>query len=241
MNSINILLPVLNEEVRLKRGLDKLLPFMENSFSGRYLLTVVDNGSSDETESIAKEYVSKFKQVKYIKLNERGVGLAFRAGCAENNADIVGYMDIDLSTDINYLLEVDKFFKNNEVDIVNASRLSKGSVVIGRKWYRAISSYGLKYLLKIVFSMRIDDAICGFKFYRKKCVEKLISGASDVPGWFYCIELLIRAEKEGFNIKEMPVTWTDDPNSKVNFFKQIKNYIVNIVKLFFVLRKERRK
>ncbi|MDR1159467.1 MAG: glycosyltransferase [Syntrophomonadaceae bacterium] len=238
MNTVNILLPVLNEEKRLKRGLDKLLPFMDNFFLGRYVLTVVDNGSSDKTENIAKDYVAKFNQVKYIKLAERGVGLAFRAGCAENNSDIVGYMDIDLSTDINCLLEVDKFFKNEETDIVNASRLSKGSVVIGRKWYRSVSSYGLKYLLKIVFNMRIDDAICGFKFYRKKCVEKLISGASDLPGWFYCIELIIRAERQGFNIKELPVTWTDDPNSKVNFFKQIKNYIVNIIKLFFVLRKE---
>jgi glycosyltransferase involved in cell wall biosynthesis len=236
--SIHILLPVLNEERRIAKGLDTLLPFMRKHFENRYFITIVDNGSSDKTGEIARLYLSD--NLRYIQLAERGVGLAFRTGCASNTADIIGYIDIDLSTDISHLLDVDRLFEDPAVDIVNASRLSKDSRPLNRKWYRSITSLGLKCLLKIFFGMKIDDAICGFKFFRKDVVNRLITKSSDTPGWFYCIELLIRAEKAGYIIKEIPVIWRDNHDTRVKTFSLIFNYLKQIVMLRITLNKEKK-
>ena len=79
----------------------------------------------------------------------------------------------------------------------------------------------MKYLLKFVFGMRIDDAICGFKFFRQETVKDLIRVSSKEPGWFYCIELLLRAERMGVKIKEIPVVWQDDYDTTVHVKKLV--------------------
>jgi glycosyltransferase involved in cell wall biosynthesis len=235
--NIHILLPVLNEERRIAKGLDILIPFMRQNFKNRFIITIVDNGSSDKTEQIARLYLDN--TLRFIRLADRGVGLAFRRGCASNIADIVGYMDIDLSTDLSHLLEMDRLFEDPAVDIVNASRLSKGSRVVNRKWYRSLTSFGLKHILKMFFRMKVDDAICGFKFFRRDVVNQLIAQASDIPGWFYCIELLIRAEKAGYTIKEIPITWRDNHDTRVKTFSLIFNYFKQIIMLRIIFNKEK--
>lgn len=233
----NILFPVLNEERRIERGIKKTVDFMEKYFKGIYKITVVDNGSIDKTEEIMNKLVKEYNTVNYLRLNEKGVGIAFREGVKRNSCDIVGYMDIDLSTKLEHLLEVKNIFETNEdIKIVNGSRNSKESNVIGRKLKRSITSHGLKWILKIVLGMKIDDAICGFKFFRKETVEYLIKKSSDRKGWFYCIELLLRAERLGIKIKEIPVTWEDDYDTHVNTIKLIKSYLKDIFKLFMEFR-----
>jgi hypothetical protein len=85
--------------------------------------------------------------------------------------------------------------------------------------------------------MKINDAICGFKFFRKDAVNKLVAQSSNTPGWFYCIELLIRAEKAGYTIKEIPVTWRDNHDTRVKTFKLILIYLKQIVMLRKALNK----
>jgi glycosyltransferase involved in cell wall biosynthesis len=241
MKTIHIVLPVLNEERRLGNGLDRLIPFMEEHFKNRCLVTVVDNGSTDQTENIARSYAKKCPFLHYLRISERGVGIAFRSGCEINRADIVGYMDIDLATDINALLLTDKLFDDPSIDIVNASRYEKESEIIGRKWYRSITSYGLMFLLKFLFKVKFNDSISGYKFFRKNAVDALLSHSGDEPGWFLCIELLIRAEREGFLIKDIPVKWVDNHDSKVNPVKLTLNYIKNIKELKAAFKREKKK
>ena len=239
MKTIHILLPVYNEERRLGSGLDKLIPFMEEHFKGRYLLTVVDNGSVDGTGAIAESYAAKHSTLRYMRITEKGLGVAFRNGCAANKDDIVGYMDIDLATDIKGLLDTKNVFDNDpSVDIVSASRYAKGAKVIGRKWYRSITSYGWMFVLKLSFGVKFTDSIAGFIFLKKAVVDELIAEGSGDPGWFYLIEILIRAERKGFKIKEIPAIWTDDPDTKVKLFEVIGNYLRNIAKLKATFRNE---
>lgn len=234
---INILFPVLNEERRLENGIVNTIEFMKKNFKNDYKITIVDNGSIDNTEIIAKKLECTYSKVNYIKLYERGVGLALREGVQSNDYDIVGYMDVDLSTKLDHILQVKEIFEAfPEIEIVNGSRLSKNSVVIGRKISREITSRGLKYILKIVLGMKIDDALCGFKFFRKDIIEDLIKISSDTNGWFYCAEILLRAEKNGVKIKEIPVVWQDDYDTTVNVKKLIKEYLKEISRLFFELR-----
>lgn len=230
--TINILFPVLNERLRLESGIQRTMAYCKEHLSIPYTLTIIDNGSTDETPDIAKALCAQYPEVHYERLEKRGVGIAFRHGIDCNTSDIVGYMDIDLSTDIKYLGKaIDLFLKDPSIDYINGSRFSKESDTRGRKWYRKITSMGLVFLLKTQLHMKASDAVCGFTFMRKDIATTLRNACSDENGWFWTIEMLIRAERMGMNVYEMPVEWQEDYNTTVKIWKTIKNYLVQIYKL----------
>ncbi|MDD6070692.1 MAG: glycosyltransferase, partial [Clostridiales bacterium] len=196
--SINLLFPVLNERLRLQSGIDRTMAYMKENVAIPYCLTILDNGSDDETPEIGKALAEKYPEVSYVRVGERGVGVAFRKGIELNECALVGYMDIDLSTDIKYLgRTIDLFRERPELEYVNGSRFSKESDTKGRKWYRKITSMGLVFLLKTIFHMKATDAVCGFTFLRKETAERLVAASGNDNGWFYTIEFLLRAERMG--------------------------------------------
>lgn len=230
--SINLLFPVLNERLRLERGIENCMTYLKGNVTIPYQLTILDNGSEDETPEIGKKLEEKYPEVTYVRVGERGVGVAFRKGIELNTCDIVGYMDIDLSTDLKYLGKTIKMFqKYPQLQYVNGSRFSKKSDTKGRKWYRKVTSMGLVILLKTIFRMKATDAVCGFTWLRKEAAEELVKECSNDNGWFYTIEFLLRAERKGMKIYDMPVEWQEDYNTTVKIWKTIKNYIVRMYKL----------
>ena len=238
--TLNIIFPVLNEHLRLERGIIRSVGYLRalaakegSVLHGKtYRLTIVDNGSDDDTPEIGRRLEETYEEVEYVRIEERGVGIAFKTGVERSEAAIIGYMDIDLSTKLKYLDKTLRIFaKHPDIEYVNASRFHRKAKTTGRKWYRKITSAGLLFLLKLVFRMRATDAICGFSFMRKKVADGLIKECSDDKGWFYMIELLLRAERDGVKIVDLPVEWTEDYDTTVNIKKTIKNYLINIVKL----------
>ena len=109
--TLEILFPVLNERLRLEKGITRCMDYLENNIDVPYKVTILDNGSDDETPDIAKRLEEQYEQVEYVRIEERGVGIAFKTGIERSNADIVGYMDIDLSTDLKYLKKTIDLFK----------------------------------------------------------------------------------------------------------------------------------
>ena len=227
--SINLLFPVLNERLRLENGIERSMEYLRKNVTISYQLTILDNGSDDETPEIGMALDKKYPEVTYVRVGERGVGVAFRKGIELNQCDIVGYMDIDLSTDLKYLSKTIEMFQNDpKLQYVNGSRFSKESDTKGRKWYRKITSMGLVILLKSIFHMKATDAVCGFTWLRKEVAEELVKESSNDNGWFYTIEFLLRAERKGMKIYDMPVEWQEDYNTTVKIWKTIKNYLVRI-------------
>ncbi|MBR4082762.1 MAG: glycosyltransferase [Lachnospiraceae bacterium] len=230
---INIIFPVLNERLRLEKGIRSTVEYLQSIDFKDYCITIVDNGSEDETPEIAERLCEEFPKVTYERIQTRGVGAAFRRGVELNTCEIVGYMDIDLSTNIKHLGEAIEIFRKDEsIQYINGSRFAKESDTKGRRWYRKITSRGLLILLKVFLGMKSSDAICGFTFVRKSIAEELIAASSDDNGWFYMIEFLLRAEKRGVKVLDYPVEWQEDYNTTVKIFKTICNYLVQITRLF---------
>ena len=237
--SINLLFPVLNERLRLENGIERSMEYLKNNITIPYQLTILDNGSDDETPEIGMKLAKKYPEVTYVRVGERGVGVAFRKGIELNKCEIVGYMDIDLSTDLKYLSKtIEMFQRDCQLQYVNGSRFSKESDTKGRRWYRKITSKGLVVLLKSVFQMKATDAVCGFTWLRKEAAEELVRESSKDNGWFYTIEFLLRAERKGIKIYDMPVEWQEDYNTTVKIWKTIKNYLVRIYQLKIAFMKE---
>lgn len=230
---LTIIFPVLNEKLRLESGITRTVEYLKKINYTNYEIIIVDNGSEDETPQIAEKLCEKYPTVQYERINVRGVGAAFRRGVKLSHGDVVGYMDIDLSTNIKHLGEAIHLFETvPEVEYINGSRFAKESDTQGRKWYRKITSQGLLILLKLFLRMKSTDAICGFTFVRRKTAISLIKGCSKDNGWFYMIEFLLRAEKRGVMIMDYPVEWQEDYNTTVKVFKTICNYLVQIARLF---------
>ena len=241
VNSINLLFPVLNERLRLQKGIETTIAYVREQVTIPCKLTILDNGSEDETPEIGKKLEEAYPEVTYVRVGERGVGVAFRKGIELNDCDIVGYMDIDLSTDLKYLGKtIEMFQQEPELQYVNGTRFSKESDTKGRKWYRKITSMGLVFLLKTIFHMKATDALCGFTFLRKEEAEQLVAESSQDNGWFYTVEFLLRAERDGMKICDMPVEWQEDYNTTVKVFKTIKNYIIQIHRLRKALKSEKK-
>jgi glycosyltransferase involved in cell wall biosynthesis len=229
---VNIVFPVLDEERRLEKGISATESFLKKHPEIDAVITIADNGSTDRTLDIIKELAAKYNNIQYISLEQKGFGLAFRTAAKQNECEIIGYVDVDLSTDIKYLTRVMKGFeKHPEIDVIKGNRLSKKSKVNGRKASRNVTSIGLDVLIKLVFGVKVSDTMEGFQFFRKECLDELIAYSGNDNGWFYCAELLIRGEKLGFEIAELPVVWNDDYDTKVDVKKLIVNYLVRIFEL----------
>lgn len=215
------------------------MEYMVEHITIPYELTILDNGSTDDTPDIARRLEEKYEAVKYVRIEQKGVGIAFKTGIEMTDADIVGYMDIDLSTDLNYLSKTIQMFEEQpELQYVNGSRFSKDSDTQGRKWYRKITSAGLVSILKVLFHMKATDALCGFTFLRSDLAKELVAKCSDDHGWFYTVEFLLRAERMGAKIYDMPVTWVEDYDTTVNVPKTIMNYIKQIHRLRILFKEE---
>lgn len=230
---LTIIFPVLNERLRLESGITRTVEYLQNIDYEDYEIIIVDNGSEDETPQIGAMLCEKYPRVRFEKINVRGVGAAFRRGVELSHGDIVGYMDIDLSTNIKHLGEAIHIFRvRPEVEYINGSRFANESDTKGRKWYRKITSQGLLILLKLFLGMKCTDAICGFTFLRRQKALELIDGSSQDNGWFYMIEFLLRAEKRGISVLDYPVEWQEDYNTTVKIFKTICNYMKQITRLW---------
>lgn len=230
---LTILFPVLNERLRLESGITRTVEYLDKIGFQDYEIIIVDNGSEDETPQIAGMLCETYPRVQYERIGIRGVGAAFRRGVELSHGEIVGYMDIDLSTNIKHLGEAIHIFRTvEEIEYINGSRFARTSDTRGRKWYRKITSQGLLILLKVFLGMKSTDAICGFTFVRRQTALSLVEGCSQDNGWFYMIEFLLRAEKRGVMILDYPVEWQEDYNTTVKVFKTICNYLVQIARLY---------
>jgi len=232
-SDIEITIPVLDEEQTLKAQIHKIDKFLSSSqhLDSRTKLVIVDNGSADQTPNIARELVSEIKRVEYIRLEERGVGRALKASWLNSSADIVGYMDLDLATDLKHLEPILALLEQDQYDVVTGSRLLKQSKAIGRTPLRTFTSKALNSILKSWFHVSFSDGMCGFKFLKKKYINELVSAGAESDGWFFATEILITAEALNYRVGDFPVEWTDDPNSKVKIVKLSLEYLKAMKKL----------
>jgi glycosyltransferase involved in cell wall biosynthesis len=227
-----IVFPVLNEDHRLSRGVTETIKFCQ-SHTLRACYTIADNGSTDRTRKIAEDLQTQYPDIKFLSVGERGVGRALKAAWLSPRAPIVGYMDIDLATDLKHLIEMRDLFRNPEVYVVSGSRLLKNSVVTNRSALRNFTSRGFNSVLRFRLGVGLSDGMCGFKFIRADFFKKIFDDLSPLSdGWFFNTEFLVKAEWLGKKIYEIGVHWTDDGDSRVELIKIIKNYLSEIERLY---------
>ncbi len=211
---VEIVVPVYNEEVDLERSVRRLHDFLRSEFQLEAVITIADNASTDRTWDVAQRLSSSMDGVRAVHLDAKGRGRALNRVWSESSARVVAYMDVDLSTDLAALLPLVAPLLSGHSDVAIGSRLSRTSrVVRGPKREFISRSYNL--LLRTTLRIRVSDAQCGFKAMRIDAARVLLPLVKDTA-WFWDTELLVLAERSGMRIAEVPVDWTDDPDSRVD-------------------------
>ena len=231
--SVEIVVPVLNEEKDLPPNTATLHQFLSSNLSGyEWRILIADNGSADSTLDIAKGLSQQHSSVGYIHLAERGRGRALHKAWLESDADILAYMDVDLSTDLGALPALIEAIDGEGYDLAIGSRLKRGARVIGRPPHREFISRAYSLTIRSMFLTRFRDAQCGFKAIRREAAQDLVPLVRDT-GWFFDSELLVLAEKNGYRISEIPVRWTDDPDSRVRIARTAYEDMKGLLRLRF--------
>ena len=226
--TFEVTIPVLNEAETLNRQIHTLHHFLSQHFQEpeQWRIVIADNGSTDDTPHLAEALSDELREVRLLRVPRKGVGLALKTSWMQSNADIVGYMDLDLATDLKHFIQAYNAIATEGFDLVYGTRLHKRSRVRGRSLTREITSRAFNTILKTYLGTRFSDGMCGFKWLRRDLVASLIEGGAVSDGWFFSTELLAIAEWKGLRLCELPVQWTDDTTeSKVNIPRLAMQYL----------------
>ncbi len=210
---LELVIPVHNEETALPRAVADLTEHLER-LPWTWRITIADNASSDATTLVAHRLAHEYEGVRVVTLAEKGRGRALKRVWQASDAELLAYMDVDLSTNLNALLPLLAPLFSGHSDLAIGTRLMRGSrVTRGPK--RELVSRGYNLLLRSTLRARFSDAQCGFKAIRRDVAEVLLPLVED-DTWFFDTELLVLAEHTGMRIHEVPVDWVDDPDSRVD-------------------------
>ena len=214
---VQIVVPVLNEAATLHAHITKLQQYLAQHVPYRYYITIADNGSQDDTGAIARQLAAQHANVHYVSLAERGRGRALRHVWQASRADIISYMDVDLSTSLDDFMPMITPLVTGEAGVAIGSRLAKGARTT-RGLKREFISRCYNKIIKLTSGTTFSDAQCGFKALRRDVAQQLLPRVKDNE-WFFDTELLIKAERAGVPIHEQPVTWVEDTDSRVKIVK----------------------
>ena len=227
---ISIIIPTYNEEKRgIKKNLAVVVDFLESE-NYDYEVIIADDGSTDATVGVVEEFSRGKERVKILELPHRGKGPTVRDGMLEAQGKYILFSDADLATPIKELKRLLNWVENQGFDIAIASREGIGAQRENEPWYRHLLGRGFNFMVKLVALRGIEDTQCGFKLFKAAAAKDILKrlkiygheeteelttpylGAFDV-------EILFLAQKLGYKIKEVPVTWHYAGTQQLDPFK----------------------
>lgn len=211
--TVDVVVPVYNEQRSLADSITRLAATCA-SLPWDVRVVVADNGSTDDTAEIAEELARTYPDVRLVRMEQKGRGRALKRAWLESTADVVTYMDVDLSTDLAALGPLIAVLASGHSDVAIASRLDRASRV-SRGPKREIISRCYNGLLRAGLGIHYSDAQCGFKGMSRAAADAVLPHVRD-DNWFFDTEMLTLAEWAGLRIHEFPADWDDDPDSRVD-------------------------
>ncbi len=222
---LSIILPALNEEDRLPRCFEQIDQFLRTQPYEAEVI-VAENASTDRTAEIVREYAVTHPYVRLLQLKERGKGRAVKAGMLAASGDYRFICDVDLSMPIE---EVVKFLPPaaDGFDISIATREGKGARRVDEPEYRHLMGRINNWIIKLMALPDFEDTQCGFKMFNRKAAEDLFS-VQRMNGIGFDVELLFIAKRRGYKIREVPITWYFDADSRMRLVQDSLNILREI-------------
>jgi glycosyltransferase involved in cell wall biosynthesis len=229
VTTVDCVIPVYNEEHVLEGTIARLNEFLGSHLPYDWRIIVADNASTDGTLALARMLSEQYGRVECLHLDQKGRGRALRRAWSESNADIMSYMDVDLSTDLAAYPALIRAIAVEGFDVSTGSRLARGASTT-RGFKREAISRTYNLIIKAVMWTRFSDAQCGFKAVSRRAADVLLPLIQNNE-WFFDTELLVLAEKKGYRIKDIPVRWVEDPDTRVKLGNTIREDLLGLWRL----------
>jgi glycosyltransferase involved in cell wall biosynthesis len=236
--AVEIVIPVHNEQEVIQQSVRTLHAHCIRHLGYSFAITIADNASTDHALTLARSLAQELTEVGVVHLDERGRGRALRAAWGASRADVVAYMDVDLSTDLSSLRDLVEPLLEGRGDIAIGSRLApEARVTRGLKRDTISRIYNL--ILRLSLQASFFDAQCGFKAGRREVIQALLPAVED-ENWFFDTELLCRAQRAKVSIREIPVEWVEDSDSRVDVLATAREDLRGIMRLRRNAREQQR-
>ena len=231
MISVDVVVPVYNEERALPQSIPVLRDFLSGpSFPFEWRIVIADNASVDNTPAAGQQLAaSNSGKVEYVRIERKGRGFALKQTWLASPMDIVSYMDVDLSTGLEAFPALVGAIANDGYDVAVGSRLARKSQIT-RSLKRRVLTRGYNTLIKTMFRTHFDDAQCGFKAVNRQAAQSIVPLIED-NNWFFDTELLILAEKMGYRVKNVPVKWVEDMDTRVKIAATVTEDMRGLLRL----------
>lgn len=211
---VSVVVPTYNEEARIQRNLEKLVEYLKVKFL-HFEVIAVDDGSRDDTPRKIAEVARKDPRVRHFPFStNRGKGFVVREGILKARGDVIFFTDADLSTPVE---EIEKALQgwSEGYPVIIASRRHEQSVIrLRQNWLRETIGMGFNLLVRMLLPLPFRDTQCGFKGFSQKAAREIFSRVH-IEGFAFDAEMLLIAKRLGYSIKEIPICWTNSPESKV--------------------------
>jgi glycosyltransferase involved in cell wall biosynthesis len=231
---VSVVLPAYNEVDYLQPAVEKTIQTLKE-FTQSYEIIIAEDGSTDGTAEHAEELAQKIPGVRHIHREKRlGRGTALNNAFKQSSGEVLVYMDLDLATDLNYLKPLVKAISVEGYDFSTGSRMLAESKA-ERTMSRGISSKTYNFLVRHLLGSKLRDHQCGFKAFKREPLMELLDEV-EAAHWFWDTEIMVRAYRHGFRIKEIAVEWKSGKDTKVNLFKDSWNMFWQIMGLWWNLK-----
>ncbi len=225
---IDLVVPVYNEAHVLAASIRTITGHLERTSPYDWRVIIADNASTDATPGVAAELARRDPQVRSLRIESKGRGIALKRAWSASDAEVCAYTDVDLSTGLEALGTLfRRIFEGYEI-AVGSRLIPEARVTRGLK--RDVLSRGYNLLVRRLFHTSIADAQCGFKAVSRKVVQDLLPLVHS-DGWFFDTELLLLAERTGYRIAEVPVRWVEDHDSRVRIGPTVLEYLRELRRL----------
>jgi dolichol-phosphate mannosyltransferase len=222
---LTIVIPAWNEEDRLPRTLERYLPALE-SRNGPFEIVVVVDGHADGTASAARRFADR--HVRLLEYPRKlGKGGAVLAGLRQARYEYVGYLDADGPIPPDQILRLVDALR--ECDGVVASRWARGSRVVRREpLVNLIAGRVWNFLTRSLLFLPLRDTQCGAKFFRRSVVAPTLRAIA-LTNRAFDVDLLYHLRKGGHDLREVPVTWTHDPNTRMPIGRAVPVMFLSLI------------
>lgn len=239
---ISIVIPAFDEGKKIAADIEAASKFLlNNHFTGEII--IVDDGSSDDTSEAARKAGCDLGagislQVERLEWH-CGKGCAVRRGIRQTGSKFAMFADSGCCVPYENVLWGLDLLKSGGCDIAHGSRkLAASKIVNNRNWYRGICSAVFRWFIRKFMNIppKLTDTQCGFKVYRGDVAHRLY-GRCITNGFMFDVEVILRALKAGYRIKEFPIEWSCDADSRLNPLRSLKRIFGELITIKGALAK----
>jgi dolichyl-phosphate beta-glucosyltransferase len=226
---LSVVIPVYNEEGRIGASLERVWNYLRGSSgSGGFEIIVVDDGSRDCTGTVVEQFMSRAPEVRLIRLPmNRGKGAAVRAGMMAAAGEAVLFSDADLSTPIELVEDALKLFREGCDVVIGSRALAESRILVRQSPLRQSLGRLFNRLIRSWLRVPFRDTQCGFKLFRREAALAVFRRAR-IDGFAFDVEVILLARRLGYLVREMPVRWINDPDSRVTLMRHPAQMLVDL-------------